>query len=59
METFGVEEDAYGAVRLGFEATTTIDRAVFGIDFNMPLKTGGVMISNEIRIEINGSAVRA
>lgn len=59
VETFGVEEDAYGAVRLGFEATTTIDRAAFGIDFNMPLNTGGVMISNEIRIEVNGSAIRA
>lgn len=59
VETFGIEEDAYGALRLGFQATTTIDRAAFGIDFNMPIKTGGVMISNEIDIEINGSAVRA
>ena len=47
-----------GNTRLGVEATTTINRKDFGIDFNAPLNTGGVLLSEDIKIIIDGSAIK-
>lgn len=58
VDIFGVAEDPYGAIRVGFEATTTINRKDFGIDFNAPLKTGGVLLSEDINLLVEGSAVK-
>ncbi|WP_286954471.1 MULTISPECIES: YceI family protein [Corynebacterium] len=58
VEADGVAEDPFGNTRFGFEAKTKINRIDFGIDFNAPLKTGGVLLSEEIRIEIEGSAIK-
>lgn len=58
VETEGTAEDPFGNLRLGFEAKTKINRTDFGIDFNTPLNTGGVMLSDEIKIEIDGSAIK-
>ncbi|CAB0597073.1 polyisoprenoid-binding protein [Corynebacterium diphtheriae] len=54
----GIAEDPFGNVRLGFEAKTKINRRDFGINFNAPLKTGGMLVSDEIKIEIEGSAIK-
>ena len=59
VETFGVETDPFGNVRVGFEANTTIDRTEFGINFQAPLNSGGVLVSNNIKIAIEGSAIKA
>ena len=53
----GPAEDPYGNTRLGVEATT-INRKDFGIDFNAPLNTGGVLLSEDIKIIIDGSAIK-
>lgn len=58
VELLGSAEDPYGNTRVGFEARTTINRKDFGIDFNAPLNTGGVLLSEDIKIEIEGSAVK-
>lgn len=58
VEVFGVAEDPMGATRLGFSATTSINRKDYGVDFQMPMKAGGLMLSEEIAIEIEGSAVK-
>ena len=58
VEETGVAEDPFGNTRLGFEATTSINRTDFGIDFNAPLKTGGVLVSEEIKIELEISAIK-
>ena len=54
-----MEEAPTGETRWGFEANTTIDRTEFGIDFNAPMNSGGVLLSKEIKVEIEGSAVKA
>lgn len=59
VEVGGVAEDPFGNTRLGFEATTEINRKDFGIDFQAPLSTGGVLVSEKIKIEIDGSAIKA
>lgn len=57
VNLFGSAEDPWGQTRVGFEATTTINRNDFGVEYNAPLKTGGVLIGNDINIQIEGSAV--
>ncbi|WP_066527538.1 YceI family protein [Corynebacterium bouchesdurhonense] len=59
VETLGVAEDPSGETRWGFEASTTIDRTEFGIDFNAPMNSGGLLLSKDIKVEIEGSATRA
>ncbi|QGU04320.1 YceI family protein [Corynebacterium comes] len=58
VEIFGVEEDPFGNVRIGFEATTKINRKDFGVDFQAPLGSGGVLVSEQIVIEIDGSGIK-
>ena len=58
VEAEGLAEDPFGNTRFGFEATTKINRTDFGIDFNAPLKTGGVLVSEEIKIELEVSAIK-
>lgn len=45
--------------RLGFRATTVINRKDFGLDFHAELPGGGLLLSDDVRIEIDGSAVQA
>lgn len=58
VETFGVEEDPFGNTRIGFEARTTINRTDFGIDFQAPLNSGGMLVSEKVGIEIEGSGIK-
>ena len=58
VEAEGLAEDPFGNTRFGFEATTKINRKDFGIDFNAPLKTGGVLVSEEIKIGLEVSAIK-
>lgn len=58
VETFGVEEDPFGNTRIGFEAKTTINRTDFGIDFQAPLNSGGMLVGEKVGIEIEGSGIK-
>ncbi|QPK79150.1 polyisoprenoid-binding protein [Corynebacterium lizhenjunii] len=58
VDAEGLAEDHAGNTRFGFEATGKINRTDFGIDFNAPLNTGGVLISEEIKLEIEVSAIK-
>jgi polyisoprenoid-binding protein YceI len=49
--------DPWGHERLGFRATTTLDRRDFGLTWNQALETGGILVGNEVRISIEGQAV--
>ncbi len=42
-----------GSVHAGFEATGSIRRSDYGIDFNVPLGAGGVVIADRIGIELD------
>ena len=53
-----VQDAAEFEDRFGFEATGTINRKDFGVDFTAPLKTGGLMLSEDIKLEIEVSAVK-
>jgi polyisoprenoid-binding protein YceI len=57
-ELQGVERDPFGNERIGFEGRTVISRKDFGLSWNVPLDTGGVLVSDKIKIELDVSAVR-
>ncbi|WP_313023444.1 YceI family protein [Mobilicoccus sp.] len=58
FEYGGQAQDPYGNERIGFDGATTIDRSDFGITFNAALETGGVLVSDKIRLEFEVSAVK-
>lgn len=55
----GVAVDAYGTTRAGFSATTTLSRKEFGIEFNVPLDSGGILIGDKATIELEIQLVPA
>ena len=59
MEFLGAGEDPWGGQRVGFEATTEISRKDFGIDFNVPLDGGKVLIGDKVSIHLAVEAVLA
>jgi len=58
LELGGVVTDPWGGSRLAFSATTQIDRDDYGINFNVPLDGGGMLVGKKIVIEIDGQGVR-
>ena len=48
----GIAKDLYNNTKAGFEATGKINRTDFGLTFNAPLETGGVVLSEEIKLQI-------
>jgi polyisoprenoid-binding protein YceI len=55
----GASPDPWGGARIGFSASTEIDRDEFGVNFNATLDTGGVVVSKNIRIEIEIEAIKS
>ena len=49
----GVNTDAYGNVHAGAEVKTTIDRTEFGVSWNSPLETGGLLLSNDVTLNFD------
>jgi polyisoprenoid-binding protein YceI len=56
-EFLGEGGDPWGGTRVGVEATAEISRKEFGIDFNIPLEGGKLMVGDKISIHINAEAV--
>jgi len=56
LEVNGVGRDPYGNVKVGFSATTKINRDDFGLNYNAALETGGFMVGKEVTIEIDVEA---
>jgi len=48
----------WGGERKAFSAKTTINRKDFGLNWNVALETGGVLVSDNIKIEIDVEAVK-
>jgi polyisoprenoid-binding protein YceI len=55
----GAGKDPWGGSRVSFSATTKIDRRDFGLTWNAALETGGVLVSNDVKIQIELQAIRA
>ncbi len=52
-------QDPWGNERIGFELETVIDRTDFGVSWNQELPNGTPLVSNEVKIIVSVSAVKA
>lgn len=52
----GTVTDPWGNKKLGFEATTEINRRDFGINWSKKLDSGGLVVSEKVKIHIEGEA---
>jgi polyisoprenoid-binding protein YceI len=58
LEFEGVSADPWGGTRVGFTAEGEINRRDFGLDFDVKLDTGGALVSEKIKIQLDIQAVR-
>lgn len=58
IELLGIQRDPMGNLRAGFEASRRLDRRDFGLQWNMPLDTGGVLVSEKVSLEFEISAIK-
>ncbi len=59
VEETGRGLDPWGKERIGFRASTSVDRNDFGLTWNQALETGGVLVGKEVKIVIELQAVEA
>ncbi|MEU9621300.1 YceI family protein [Streptomyces sp. NPDC048155] len=59
LEFNGSATDVYGNERVGFEGSADILRSDWGLTWNAALETGGVMVSDKVRLTFDISAIKA
>lgn len=57
-EWLGEVTDPWGGARVALEATTTINRKEFGLNWNQMLEAGGVLVGENVEITLEIQAVR-
>jgi polyisoprenoid-binding protein YceI len=58
FEFTGSAKDPYGNDRIGFEGKAAISRKDWGLTYNAALETGGVLVSDKIKLDFDISAIR-
>lgn len=59
FELLGVSTDPWGGVRIGFEGSTEISRKDFGLVWNTALETGGVLVGDTVKINLDVEAIKS
>ncbi len=59
FEETGSARDPFGNLRAGFEGETTINRKDFGLTWNAALETGGVLVSDKVKLSFDISAIKS
>ena len=59
LEFDGVEKDPWGNTKAGFTAETEISRKDFGLEWNVVLETGGALVGDKVKIQLDIEAVKA
>jgi len=54
----GAVEDPFGNQRLGFEGSVVVNRRDFGLEWNVPLGGGGLLVSEKVTLELDVAIVR-
>jgi len=58
VEYSGMAKSPWGTMSAGFSATTKISRKQWGLEWNAALETGGVLVGDEIKINIELEIVK-
>lgn len=59
FEYTGTATDPFGNARFGFEGSSEINRKDFGLTWNAALETGGILVSENIKLEFEISTIAA
>ncbi|TVP80373.1 MAG: polyisoprenoid-binding protein [Gemmatimonadales bacterium] len=54
----GEGQDPWGGTRRSFSAAGKLDRREFGLTWNQALETGGVLVSNDVKISLDVQVVK-
>ncbi len=57
VEYFGTDTDPWGGTRVGFEGTAQISRKEWGVDFNVPMDGGRLLVGDKIDVSVSVQAV--
>ena len=57
-EYAGQGKDPWHAERAGFSATASLSRKDFGLTWNQALEAGGVMVGDQVDVEIELEAIK-
>lgn len=58
VEFTGVAVDPFGATRAGFSAEAEISRKEYGLTWNAALETGGFLVSDKVKINVEAALVK-
>jgi polyisoprenoid-binding protein YceI len=58
FESTGSARDPFGNTRVGFEGQTTLNRKEWGLTWNAALETGGLLVSDKIKLDFDISAIQ-
>ena len=59
LEFEGVSVDPWGNTKAGFSAEAEINRKDWGLEWNMALETGGLLVGEKVKIQLDIEAARA
>lgn len=59
VEFGGIGKDPWGNTKAGFTITGKINRSEFGLNWNAALETGGVLVSDEVKLQADIQVIRA
>lgn len=58
VEYTGTAKSPWGTTSFGFTASTSINRKEWGLEWNVALETGGVLVGDEVKIDIELELVK-
>jgi polyisoprenoid-binding protein YceI len=58
LEFQGTAVDPYGNQRAGFEGKATINRKDWGLTWNAAMETGGIMVGDRVKLQLDVSAIK-
>lgn len=59
LEFEGVQTDPWGNTKAGFTAEAEVNRKDFGLEWNVALETGGVLVGEKVKIVLEIEALKA
>jgi polyisoprenoid-binding protein YceI len=59
LEFEGVQQDPWGGTRAGFSATGEVNRKDWGLEWNVALEAGGVLVGDKVKLQLDIQAVQA
>jgi polyisoprenoid-binding protein YceI len=58
LEFEGVNTDPWGNTKAAFSAETEINRKDFGLEWNVALETGGVLVGDKVKVQLDIQAAK-